>query len=602
MVKGGGYTIENVYQGGYNTLDPNKAYSNSFTGYRASVGSLGLTTNPNTVHQLKEVSDKLSSGLKNVEIELIFPNITDAIPKQHFTEMRQLSKLVGGELSVHGPVIDTTGMSREGYSELNRQLSERRITDTLLKSHELNPDGTLTVNFHSADGLPSSTWKTLGSLDGKTSREAKKIIAINRENGSVANLEEEKKYYPGTDLSKPKTYTPEKNLEILNESKWDSDINQLFFIKERADQILGENTVQIQHLFEGLKKGEINPNDLTPTQQVILSKYNDASHYLQDIHRSVKALFSKGYEYGDEKQREALSKLSEQYKRDIDVKNGGDNILVQSGAMKNLLFELQNSKTSLAPKIYIPIDDFALEKSSQTYGNAIFNAFDKFKDVNKTPIMLIENPPAGVALSTGEDLKNLIIKSREQFVKRAVEEKNMKPREAEKIAEKLIGATWDVGHINMLRKGGFKDEDIIKETEKIAPYVRHVHLSDNFGLEHTELPMGMGNVPLKEMMSKLGEKGFEAKKIIEAGDWWAQFKTSPIKESLEGLGSPMYFSGQGPYWNQSLGLQQNYFSGYGMILPSNNYQTFGAGFSQLPQELGGEMRGSGGRFSQRGME
>jgi len=39
------------------------------------------------------------------------------------------------------------------------------------------------------------------------------------------------------------------------------------------------------------------------------------------------------------------------------------------------------------------------------------------------------------------------------------------------------------------------------------------------------------------------------------------------------------------------------------MLPSNNYQTFGAGFSQLPQELGGEVtRAGGGRFSQRGME
>ncbi|MCX6750393.1 MAG: sugar phosphate isomerase/epimerase [Candidatus Pacearchaeota archaeon] len=217
-------------------------------------------------------------------------------------------------------------------------------------------------------------------------------------------------------------------------------------------------------------------------------------------------------------------------------------------------------------------------------------------------MMLIENPPSGFGLSTGEDLKNLVVKSREEFVKRA-KEKGMSGSMAEDVAEKIIGATWDVGHINMLRKQGFKDEDIVRETEKIAPYVKHVHLSDNFGFEHTELPMGMGNVPMKEIMEKLGEKGFEAKKIIEAGTWWTHFQTNPMKESLEGLGSPMYSIGGGPYWNQSLGLQQGYFSGYGMMLPSNNYQTFGAGFSQLPQELGGEVaRAGGGRFSQKGME
>ena len=55
----------------------------------------------------------------------------------------------------------------------------------------------------------------------------------------------------------------------------------------------------------------------------------------------------------------------------------------------------------------------------------------------------------------------------------------------------------------MLRKEGYSEKDIVKQTEIIAPFVKHVHLSDNFGFEHTELPMGMGNVPLKEIMEKL---------------------------------------------------------------------------------------------------
>jgi hypothetical protein len=116
--------------------------------------------------------------------------------------------------------------------------------------------------------------------------------------------------------------------------------------------------------------------------------------------------------------------------------------------------------------------------------------------------------------------------------------------------------------------------------------------------------MGMGNVPMKEIMEKLGQNGFEAKKVIEASSWWQHFQTAPVKETMEGLGSPMYSSGPGPYWNQSLGFQQGYLSGYGMMLPPNNYQTFGAGFSQLPGELGGEITrgGNAGRFSQRGME
>ena len=55
----------------------------------------------------------------------------------------------------------------------------------------------------------------------------------------------------------------------------------------------------------------------------------------------------------------------------------------------------------------------------------------------------------------------------------------------------------------------------------------------------------------------------------------------------------------GPYWSQAGGFQQSYMEGYGQMLPSTNYQLFGAGFSQLPQSLGGQQsqgRESGGRM------
>ena len=49
----------------------------------------------------------------------------------------------------------------------------------------------------------------------------------------------------------------------------------------------------------------------------------------------------------------------------------------------------------------------------------------------------------------------------------------------------------------------------------------------------------------------------------------------------------------GPYWNQIGGYQQGYFGGYGAMLPQKNFQTFGAGFSQLPSELGGNIPTTG---------
>lgn len=600
MAKEGGYTIENVYQGGYSSLDPNKSYSSSFTGYRANGSSLGLTTDPRTANILKEVSAKLSSGIKNIEVEMVSPEIFDSVPKQHLKEVNELAKLTGIGVSVHGPIMDSAGMSQQGFSELNREAAERKISGFLERIREINPDGIVPVTFHSAgEGIPGSEWKTLGG-PGKE-REAKKLIAVEKESGKMIPLEREDKYYPGGKRGEiiTKEYSPEQNLEIVNSTQWDEKISALFFNKERADEILEKNHLQIRHLLDSINQGRINPDEgLTPTQERAWLKYKDAENYLSEINRNANALFSKAYKFGNEEQKEELKKVSESYRRQLE-ENKTD-FMEQSKAVHRLLVELQNP--ALAPRMFVPVEEFAVEQSSKTFGNAAFNTYNKFKNLDKTPIIVIENPPAGGALSTGEDVKNLVVASRNHFIERAIKEKGMNKQEAEKIAEKLIGATWDVGHINMLRKQGFSDKDIIKETEKIAPYVKHVHLSDNFGFEHTELPMGMGNVPLKEMMEKLGQKGFEAKKIIEAASWWEHMKTSPVKESLEGFGSPMYLSGGTPYWNQSLGFQQGYSSGYGMMLPSNNYQLFGAGFSQLPIELGGDVKGASGRFSERGME
>jgi hypothetical protein len=485
-------------------------------------------------------------------------------------------------------------MSQNGFSEVHREAEERRIADVLMRSTEVKPDGNVNVTFHSAESLPGTEWKTLGK-----DRTAKKIIAVDRQSGKMIPLEEEKKFYPGRDLSEPEISSPEENLRIQNESQWDNQINQLFFNKERADEILTQNSVQIQHLMDYIndktKKNE--KPALVPAQEEAYLKFKDASNYLGEVHKTANGIFSKAYEYGTNEQKKLLEEVNKEYKEDLE-KNGND-IMGQSQAMHKLLINLQ--RPELAPKMFVPIEEFAVEQSSKTFGNAAFEAYKKFGE--KAPIMTIENPPAGFALSTGEDLRKLIEESRKKFAENAMKEKNISQREAEKLAEKFIGATWDVGHINMIRKMGFEGKDVVAESEKIAPFVKHVHLSDNFGYEHTELPMGMGNVPVKEIMEKLGKEGFDAKKIIEAGNWWSHFRTPPLRETLEAFGSPVYGMEMSTYWNQSPGFQAGYFGGAGMMLPQVNYETFGAGFSRLPSELGGQRPGAeGSRMSGRGME
>ncbi len=594
----GGYKIPDIYQGGYSSLNPSNNY--------ITAGSMGLTTDPRTANVLQEVSTKLSSGVKQIEIAAVSPEIFDSMPTPHLKEVNRLSKLTGINVSLHAPVIDVSGIDpRSGFSESERELSEKKVTEALLRSKELNPDGNIPVTFHAAEGIPAS--QLLPPSEREEKKKYKKLLVINKETGKMAPLEEEKKFYPRlADLEKGKDLSPEKRIDILNATEWDNSLSQVFFNQERAQEILGKNQVQIQHLMGDLKKmqeetGKVDLGILSPQQRQAYNNFLAAHNYIQDTHQQVDNLFSRAYEFGTPEQKHELKKISEEYKSTI--KKNGNDPFAQSQSMIELV---QNLKDKIVPEMYVPIEEFAVEKSSQTFGNAAFNSYKKFKD--KAPTLVIENPPAGFALSTGEDIKNMVKESRKHFVKNAIKPINedglgMSKSQAKKEAEKVIGATWDVGHINMLRKFGYSEEDIIKETEKVAPYVKHVHLSDNFGFEHTELPMGMGNVPLKKMMKKLGEKGFEAKKIIEAGHWFQHFKTPPFQEVLEAVGSPVYSMKMAPYWNQAPGLQEGYFSGYGQMLPQINYETFGAGWSQLPQELGGQSPGAkGGRMSGRQME
>ena len=333
---------------------------------------------------------------------------------------------------------------------------------------------------------------------------------------------------------------------------------------------------------------------MSPTQVDAYNKFKIAEEHVSEIHRSANSLFDKAYKYGSEDDKEKLINLSETFRQDLKDKK---DLKGYSRALIGFMNELQSD---FEPKIFTTLGEFTNESTTKTFANVAWDSYDKFG--SKAPIISIENPPYGGAFSTGEELKEIVEGAREKFVEKAQEE-GMSKSQATKQAKKLIGVTWDVGHINMMRKHGFEKEDILKETEAVQPLVKHVHLSDNFGMEHTELPMGMGNVPIKEIMDKLGKEGFEAKKVIEAGNWWQHFKSPPVKESFQAFGSPLYAMDMGSYWNQSLALQQGYFGGYGMMLPQGNYNTFGAGFSQLPAELGGQQPGAkGSNMSGRPME
>ncbi len=581
----GDYSISKIYQGGYSSLKP--SYGDVFTGYKVNPATLGLATDGRTANVIQEISTKLNTGAKQVEMSGVFPEVFDSIPKQQLKELNRLSKLTGASISVHAPVVEASGLTKEGFSESNRQAAELQMFSAVERSHEVEPNGNIPVTFHSSVMLP-------GEIAQK-GRELEETLVINTENGSISKIPLKERFFPG-EKRKPGENIIQTEVNRINQEQWNETLRQMEYYAGIGEEAINQS-IGTTAFAEAEKKAGKNLSD---TERQMRSTFNRGATFLNSSYQDLKKLFDITYAKASPAEQSKIEEFYKEIEKKAEkIKEKPDSYeSIQS--MKDIIIEgAERLKTVAPPQIFQGLNEFSKENTTQTFANVALKSYKKFGD--KSPIISIENPPAGGAFSTGEELKDVVEKSRQKFVEEA-KKQGISESEAKKAAEKLIGVTWDVGHINMLRKFGYEKEKIIEETGKIAPLLKHIHLSDNFGFEHTELPMGMGNVPTKEILQKLGKQGFDAKKVVEALQWWQHQKTPPFRETLEAFGVPMVAS-QAPYWNQAIGLQQDWYPGSGQMLPQGNYETFGAGFAQLPMELGGQKQGGeGSRMSGKGME
>ena len=587
MVKREEYNINDFYQGGYSSLDP-ETYSPSgvYTGHKIPSGQLGAPTKPDVANQIAQVNMLLNQGIIPIEVGVLNPEVFDAIPKEHFKEINRMAKLTGADMSVHAPIIEASGIGEQGWEEASRQLAEKQLISVVDRTSPMNEKGGMSINIHSAAQLRGTEY--IMTPEGK---KVEKIYVINKDTGKVGVLKSEEKYYPGVKGIK-KISSPTEELATLNSSEWDNSLSQLIHHKEDVDARINENLgiVPPQTLME-IQQDYKKVRFLNQVERQSYDRILAGEQFLHDTHSALNGLFNKAYKFGTNEDKEKLKKASENFKKDLE---SNPTILGKSQAIGNLTLVLQE----MQPETYEMVEDFALEKSAKTFANVAFHGFEKYKD--KAPVINIENVYPEMAFSNLGELNKLIKESRNQFVKKAVSE-GYSESKAEQEAERLLGITLDVGHINLIRKKGFKEKDILKEVEKIKENIKHVHLTDNFGYGDTHLPPGMGNVPIKEIMEKLEQQGYKGKKIVEAGGWPQHFQTSPFPYTLEAFGSEMYTGG--PTWNQTAGLQEGYSGGFGQMLPQTHYEIFGAGFSQLPAELGGVRAGAqGSRMSGRAME
>jgi len=597
---------EYFYQGTNYGLDPGS--DSLYVGYQ-SAGPVGSSTGVQTANQIKDVTNYLNQGMNVIEVGSIQPEVFDMIPKQQLKEINRLTKLTGSEVSVHAPVIEPSGFTQQGWSEQNRELAERQMTSTILRAHELNPKGEMPVTFHSSSipGTEHIPISLIGEENltpeekekyGKTGRIPITMVAVNQETGEFIPLRREKMYGPR--YPEGEMHTPEQRLEMANHTYWINKITNLAFYKKEADEVLAPAYAEIAPAV--LNKEEINEEKIKKLN-IGIEKLERADLFLNNVETSFRTLYEEAYKYGDENVKKELRKLSEEWrererkmKEELEKNPNQMSKMVHYVITKNNLIDdsLNRLKAISPPQLYKPVENFAIDKASETFSNTAIAAYDKFG--KNAPIISIENPPYGSAISTAEDLRKLIDTTRDKFVEKAVK-KGYSKSQAEQAAKQLIGATWDTSHISMIRKQGFSEDELIKEAKKIAPYVKHVHLNDNFGYTHTDLPPGMASVPFKEILKEFEKKGFKGKKIFEGGQFFQHFQTPPHAMVLEAMGSPVYSMVAQPTWTQIAGSFGDYSTGYGMMLPEQHFSMYGAGFTTLPSELGGQVSGKQSRFS-----
>jgi hypothetical protein len=608
------------YEGADYGFDPEYGgFSQAYSGDLSK--NISVTTDPRVANQLKAVSGMLNTGATAVEVSSLSPDVFESIPREHFTELNRLRKLVGKnvELTLHAPLVEPTGLTKRGWNPYEREQSERQMIDAIEKAHKLNPEGNVVTTFHaSVAGLPAevAVWE---GKEGEKKKVLKEAVVIDESTGNIAQLSLKPSPFLSEDKQARAVEIKEK-ISSLNEKNWYDQLHTLDFSAEQGESAIAKGLKEISEIPSESKaetllnlykdyvqgKSEKSENELKrieekyPEVKGIGSRVKERMHEisygdisLRQAYNNLRELFDQTYRSlessGSKEAKEDMGKLDKfrgKIAPNIKKLNEPGNVLELAETVREGIHVLRSIEAKQIPQVLKPLKDFTMDKSSETFSNVALASYKEFGE--HSPILSLENPPYGQALITsGEDLRKLVDESRKKFQVKAMKELGLSESKAKEEAEKLIGATWDLGHINMIRKFGAGEKEFKEETRKIAPVLKHIHLSDNFGLEHTELPMGMGNVP-KDIFKVFKEETKnldKVKKVIEAGQWYQHFQTTPFGETLRAFGSPIYSGGQNQYLES-----RGYFAGYGTN-PEIHHSMYGAGFANLPVELGGQMAG-----------
>jgi len=535
-------------------------------------GSYGLGASVSPMgSQLAKTNTSINWGVNNLELSMA--NNLDyqnrgylgqlGVPERE--ELVRLTNLNRVNLSIHAPIVDPAGYSEGVFSESARQNALRELRNSIDFADQIGTRSNV-------KNVPVVIHAAHDAIGNPMPQE--RLIYVKQETGQVqaANpmiVVPDQTYWDYIKKLglKDKYHTPE---DQKQKGKWDyetlSDGRLKITPTGRLKMQNKLETIGLEHQranadywFDHFSGG--NPNSTNP---------NAGAYRDQLLHINAELRYIKG--------------LSE------------------------------NKDTNLQTP-YVETEAFAVGRIADTISDLAVYAAKK----ESQPMIAVENwVPESVA-GDPEQVGRIIKKAREEFVNKLTDpkiEKNpWRQSDAIKTAEKVIGINFDIGHANLWKKYTkwddaegkmveYTNEDVKKWANDVYPYLKHVHLTDNFGDMDAHLPIGWGNAPIKEVLNDLKKRGWSGRAILETFGVPAY---GPESGGMFGVAESLYQTGMplipgGPSWEKAAG---SYFrSGYGFTgipqrggtyWPDMGYQgPHASGFSGVPYGMGERPQGAGG--------
>ncbi|MFH0869339.1 MAG: TIM barrel protein [archaeon] len=591
----------------YGVMDPTYASimaNTVYPNYR-----FGAPTPASKALQLPEIAKLGMSGIQNVEIGVIDPQHWEAIPEKHFEEMKQLAKLQLGKkalISVHAPIQpDPGGFAENRWSEDQRQYAQEFLKDVIDKASkvQVDKDVPVPVTIHGSTQA-AMQWKwEQAENKGKGGLVEEMKYVIDPESGQIAPVKRETVEYP----EGPRHYTTDDRLNVLNNTQWLQKQQEITAMQ--AELLRSQNEIKKVKEDNRISEDEADKLINKWTGHMISIKQNFDSSIANSFDHAMKVL--NAYIETTSPDSEEHKKYEEQYKQFQNIQNQAKQKTITEDEANQKAAELIYRERT---PFFMPVETWAQHQSAKTFADLADYSYKNYGD--KGPFISVENWQPGLAMGRGASLKKGLDEAREIFAKKLMA-RNIPESKARAIAAEKIKATWDIGHINILKRYGipaegkteeekrqnFWKKHIEPEIKEIQDYLGHIHISDNFGYQDVHLPPGMGNTPIKEFLEHLEKEGKlkNIRAILESSGAAIHLGIPPSHtEALQYFNSPLYPGITGPVqtWGN---VSNNYFfgaagagysSGYGKFLPEGHFSEYGTGFSQLPYSLGGQ-RGGG---------